>query len=81
MDFTLAGEKRAYSIDRVMIGTVSSDAASPYFGEGRRTCVITRFDKSSGAFIAFDADGTIRTFFKPNVGEEYFRRQSERDPP
>ena len=42
--------------------------------------VITRFDRASGAFIAFDADLTIRTFFKPRDGEAYFRRQAERDP-
>ncbi len=38
----------------------------------------SRFDKASGAFIAFSRDGTIRTFFKPNDGERYFRRQAER---
>ncbi len=40
--------------------------------------VITRFDRSSGAFLAFDDDGTIRTFFRPNQGESYFRRQLAR---
>jgi hypothetical protein len=40
--------------------------------------VISRFDRGSGAFIAFDADGTIRTFFRPNDGEGYFRRQARR---
>ena len=40
---------------------------------------VSRFDRSTGAFIAFDADGTIRTFFKPNAGESYFRRQATRD--
>lgn len=39
---------------------------------------VSRFDRASGAFIAFDADGTIRTFFKPNDGEAYFRRQALR---
>lgn len=39
---------------------------------------VSRFDRSTGAFIAFDADGTIRTFFKPNAGESYFRRQAMR---
>jgi len=39
---------------------------------------ISRYDRRSGAFIAFDADGTIRTFFKPNDGEAYFRRQALR---
>jgi len=38
----------------------------------------SRFDKTSGAFIAFNRDGTIRTFFKPNDGERYFRRQAQR---
>jgi pyocin large subunit-like protein len=44
----------------------------------RRDGVITRFDRSSGAFLAFNDDRTIRTFFKPNDGENYFRRQSKR---
>ena len=38
----------------------------------------SRFDRSSGAFIAFNTDGTIRTFFIPNDGEAYFRRQAKR---
>lgn len=42
--------------------------------------VISRFDRTSGAFLAADADGTIRTFFKPNDGEAYFRRQARRRP-
>lgn len=42
--------------------------------------VISRFDKSSGAFLAADPDGTIRTFFKPNDGVAYFRRQARRSP-
>ena len=42
--------------------------------------VVSRFDKRSGAFLAFDRDGTIRTFFKPNDGERYFRRQATRPP-
>lgn len=45
----------------------------------RKDGVITRFDKDSGAFIAFNPDRTIRTFFRPNDGERYFRRQAERD--
>ena len=40
--------------------------------------VITRFDRESGAFLAVNSDGTIRTFFRPNQGETYFRRQSAR---
>jgi pyocin large subunit-like protein len=42
--------------------------------------VVSRYDKTSGAFLAFDSDGTIRTFFKPNDGEAYFRRQAKRSP-
>lgn len=42
--------------------------------------VISRFQKSSGAFLAFDSDGTIRTFFRPNDGERYYRRQLTRPP-
>lgn len=41
---------------------------------------ISRFQRSTGAFIAFNADGTIRTFFKPNDGEKYFQRQARRRP-
>lgn len=40
--------------------------------------VFTRFDRRSGAFGAYNGDRTIRTFFKPNDGERYFRRQGDR---
>jgi pyocin large subunit-like protein len=40
--------------------------------------VITRFERSSGSFIAFNPDGIIRTYFRPNDGENYFRRQGQR---
>lgn len=40
--------------------------------------VITRFDRSNGAFLAFDRDRTIRTFFRPNNGERYYTRQLAR---
>lgn len=40
--------------------------------------VVTRFDRRAGAFLAFNPDLTIRTYFKPNDGENYFRRQSKR---
>lgn len=40
--------------------------------------VVTRFDRTSGAFIAFDSHGIIRTYFRPNDGEAYFRRQARR---
>ena len=41
----------------------------------------TRYDRASGAFLAFDSDGTIRTFFRPRQGEVYFRRQAMRASP
>ena len=40
--------------------------------------VITRFDRATGAFLAYNPDAIIRTYFKPNDGEAYFRRQSKR---
>ena len=40
--------------------------------------VITRFDRDTGTFIAFTRDRVIRTCFKPNDGEAYFRRQVKR---
>lgn len=40
--------------------------------------VTTRYDRETGAFIAFNPNGTIRTFFKPNDGERYYRRQASR---
>lgn len=44
---------------------------------GDRT--ISRFDRQSGIFIAFDHDLTIRTCFKPNDGERYFKRQLNKE--
>lgn len=45
----------------------------------REDGVITRFDRATGAFIAFDRDFTIRTFFRPVDGEAYYHRQSRRE--
>jgi pyocin large subunit-like protein len=44
----------------------------------RRDGVVTRFDKQAGAFLAFNQNLTIRTYFKPNDGANYFWRQSKR---
>jgi hypothetical protein len=44
----------------------------------RQDGVITRFDRETGSFVAFDPDLIIRTFFRPNQGERYFRRQAAR---
>jgi pyocin large subunit-like protein len=38
----------------------------------------TRFDRRKGYFGAYNADGTIRTFFIPAQGEHYFHRQAVR---
>ncbi|HUA86486.1 MAG TPA: hypothetical protein VMB85_21660 [Bryobacteraceae bacterium] len=40
--------------------------------------VMTKFDRRSGAFGAYNPDRTIRTFFRPVDGERYFRRQVRR---
>ena len=41
--------------------------------------VVVRLDRATGAFIAFNPDGVIRTYFRPNAGEAYFRRQTRRN--
>lgn len=38
----------------------------------------SKFDRRHGYFGAYNRDGTIRTFFIPNAGESYFRRQARR---
>ena len=40
--------------------------------------VVTRFDRASGDFIAFNENGVIRTYFRPDDGEAYYRRQLRR---
>lgn len=37
--------------------------------------VVTRFDRKSGDFIAFNRDAVIRTYFRPADGEAYYKRQ------
>jgi pyocin large subunit-like protein len=53
-------------------------AGGPVLEAVRNDGVVTRFDRQTGAFIAFNSNGVIRTFFKPNDGERYWRRQAER---
>jgi pyocin large subunit-like protein len=62
----MAQELRDRPADEPVVEAVRSDG------------VVTRFDRASGAFLAFNRDRTIRTFFKPNDGEAYFRRQLNR---
>jgi pyocin large subunit-like protein len=38
--------------------------------------IVSRFDRKTGYFGAYNPDRTIRTFFIPNTGERYFRRQA-----
>jgi pyocin large subunit-like protein len=40
--------------------------------------IVTKFDRRSGAFGAYNSDRTIRTFFRPVDGERYFQRQARR---
>jgi hypothetical protein len=53
-------------------------AGGPVLEVIRNDGTITRFDRDTGAFLAFTRDGTIRTFFRPNDGEQYFQRQARR---
>jgi pyocin large subunit-like protein len=53
-------------------------AGGPILEVAKPDGVVTRFDKHSGAFGAYNRDRTIRTFFKPNDGERYFKRQANR---
>ena len=45
----------------------------------RTNGVVSRFDTKTGDFVAFNRDGTLRTFFRPNDGVAYFHRQAQRD--
>ena len=44
----------------------------------RNDALTCKYDRDSGAFVAYDSDGTIRTFFRPRDGEAYFERQKSR---
>ena len=55
-----------------------AEVGGPVLQTVRSDGVTTKFDRQTGAFVAFNRNGTIRTFFKPNDGERYYRRQAER---
>jgi pyocin large subunit-like protein len=55
-----------------------AEIGGPVLQTVRTDGVATRYDRQTGAFIAFNRNGTIRTFFKPHDGERYYRRQAER---
>lgn len=44
----------------------------------RNDAVTCKFDRATGAFVAYNSDGSLRTFFRPNDGEAYFERQKSR---
>jgi pyocin large subunit-like protein len=50
----------------------------PVLESRRRDRVITRYHRAKRWFGAYNSDGTIRTFFIPVRGEDYFRRQARR---
>lgn len=50
----------------------------PILEDRRSNGQFSRFDKRHGYFGAYNPDRTIRTFFIPNDGERYFRRQARR---
>jgi len=53
-------------------------AGGPILEARRPNGEFSRFDRRNGYFGAYNRDGTIRTFFIPNAGEGYFRRQAHR---
>ena len=53
-------------------------AGGPILEAVKPTGVVTKFDRRTGAFGAYNRDRTIRTFFRPVDGERYFRRQARR---
>ena len=53
-------------------------AGGPILEAKRPDGQFSRFDRSKGYFGAYNPDRTIRTFFIPNDGERYFRRQATR---
>lgn len=63
--------QRAQELRDAHVGGPILEARSPNGG-------FSRFDRRHGYFGAYNRNGTIRTFFIPNNGERYFRRQAER---
>lgn len=55
-----------------------SPAGGPILESVRSDGVVTRFNRGSGDFVAFNRDGTIRTYFRPADGEAYYQRQLRR---
>lgn len=53
-------------------------AGGPILEARRPDGEFSKFDRRHGYFGAYNRDRTIRTFFIPNAGESYFRRQARR---
>ena len=53
-------------------------AGGPILEARRSNGEFSRFDRQHNYFGAYNPDRTIRTFFIPNDGERYFRRQAKR---
>jgi pyocin large subunit-like protein len=62
----MAQDIRDAPLSKRVIETVQSNGA------------FSRFDRQTGGFIAFDRDLTLRTFFRPDDGENYFWRAAKR---
>ncbi len=73
-------------VTRPAIGFATPQKLSDHYKKhGREFGKITREEylrlaQTLRDFLACNANGTIRTFFKPNDGEKYFRRQAGRKP-
>jgi len=63
---------------RLALELRDAPARGPILQAVQRTGVITKFDTIRAYFVAYNPDGTIRTFFIPVDGERYFRRQAKR---
>lgn len=50
----------------------------PILEARRPNGAFSKFDRRHGYFGAYNPNGVIRTFFIPNAGESYFRRQASR---
>jgi pyocin large subunit-like protein len=55
-----------------------SPAGGPILEAVKPGGIVTRFDRRTGYFGAYNSDRTIRTFFIPAAGERYFHRQARR---
>ncbi len=53
-------------------------AGGPILEARRPNGEFSRFDRRHGYFGAYNRNGIIRSFFIPNNGERYFRRQAQR---